>query len=169
MQFAIAVGFLFVLQFFFMPETTFVRSQIVPTSAPGSSTDSRQDDKPTAGDRREVDEKGEAHMIPARGYAAGLKPWSGVYKTKSNPLTLLARPMMMLFTPIVFVRLSVRLVIGAPLTLHSSGVDFFTEWCGWEACDALRSKRLLVPVQAITYLVVLAVSISVIFSFPPYK
>lgn len=89
-----------VLQFFFMPESTFIRGQIVHDPVTGGSSGSQTDDKPAA---TEI-ENAEGPQVPLRGYTAGLRIFSGVYKTKSNALTLLARPMMMLFTPIVRLR-----------------------------------------------------------------
>ncbi|KAK4701109.1 hypothetical protein P7C70_g5130, partial [Phenoliferia sp. Uapishka_3] len=132
--FAVAVGVLTILQFWLMPETTFVRQSIPVLSSPeGSATGSEENkEKPPSPEHVEFESGRGSDMISARGFAAGLKPWSGIYKTRSNPLTLFMRPLLMLFTPLVF-------------------------WGG------------ILYGMAITYLVVLAVSISVIFAYPPYN
>ncbi|KAJ7707446.1 MFS general substrate transporter [Mycena rosella] len=127
--FAIAVGVLCVAQFLFMPETTFFREPITPRAkTEGSSSNGSEGEKTHVSEM----EDGTQSIKPLRGYASSLRPWNGVYKTRSNPLTLLFRPLLMFFTPIVF-------------------------WGG------------LIYGLGITLLVLFAVSVSIIFSSPPYN
>ncbi|KAJ7141221.1 MFS general substrate transporter [Mycena epipterygia] len=129
--FAIAVGVLCVVQFFFMPESTFIRPAIVPQAKTETSSSSNASDGEKAQvETREIEEA--QSMKPLRGYVSSLRVWNGVYPTKSNALTLLFRPLLMFFTPIVF-------------------------WAG------------LIYGLAITFLVLFAVSVSIIFSSPPYN
>ncbi|KAJ7096587.1 MFS general substrate transporter [Mycena belliarum] len=141
--FAIAVGVLCIAQLLFMPETTFFREAVVPrTKTEASSNNGSEGEKATVepassseGEKVTVDgdaEGGSPPMTPLRGYVSSLKVWNGVYKTADSPLTLLMRPMVMLFTPIVF-------------------------WGG------------LIYGLGITLLVLFAVSVSIIFSSPPYN
>jgi MFS family permease len=122
--FAIATGVLIVLQFFFMPETTFHRQP--PTHAITEQTE----DKAEQADR--LEEGSNLPMIPRKSFMAELKPHNGLYKTRHGVLSLFLRPFMMLFTPIVF---------------HGG----------------------LIYGLSITFLVVDAVSISVVFGRPPYS
>ncbi|KAJ7108064.1 MFS general substrate transporter [Mycena crocata] len=129
--FAIAAGVLCVVQFFFMPESTFVREPLVPRVKTEASSSNGSEGEKAQVETREVEEGGQT-MKPLRGYLSSLRPWSGVYKTRSNPLTLFMRPLLMFFTPIVF-------------------------WAG------------LIYGLGITFLVLFAVSVSIIFSSPPYN
>ncbi|KAJ6507772.1 MFS general substrate transporter [Mycena vitilis] len=128
--FAIAVGVLCIAQFLFMPETTFFRESIVPQSK--SKSESSSNGSKERVEMRDTEDKREQPTKPLRGYVSSLKPWNGVYKTASNPFTLLMRPLLLFFTPIVF-------------------------WGG------------LVYGLGITFLVLFAVSVSIIFSQPPYN
>ncbi|KAJ7679187.1 MFS general substrate transporter [Mycena polygramma] len=126
--FAIAVGVLCIAQFLFMPETTFSREAIVPQSSiqsPSNGYKERVDICDTKDDRPQPTK-------PLRGYVSSLKMWNGVYKTASTPFTLLMRPLLLFFTPIVF-------------------------WGG------------LIYGMGITFLVIFAVTVSIIFSQPPYN
>ncbi|KAF8176697.1 MFS general substrate transporter [Mycena galopus ATCC 62051] len=123
--FAIACGVLCIVQFLFMPETTFFREAVVSRTA--TTTDSSSD-----GEKAQVEIEENRQRIPARGYAASLKIWNGVYKTRSSSFTLLMRPLLLFFTPIVF-------------------------WGG------------LIYGLGITFLVLFAVTVSIIFSLPPYS
>ncbi|KAJ7822101.1 MFS general substrate transporter [Mycena olivaceomarginata] len=129
--FAIAAGVLCIAQFFFMPETTFFRESVVPASKTQESSTSGSDGEKGHVETRDIENAGRP-VKPLRGYGSSLRVWNGVYKTKSNVFTLLLRPMLMLFTPIVF-------------------------WGG------------LIYGLGITYLVLFAVTVSIIFSEPPYN
>ncbi|KAJ7607024.1 MFS general substrate transporter [Mycena polygramma] len=126
--FAIAAGVLCIAQFLFMPETTFFRESIVPQSESESSSNGSKERV----EIRDTEDNREQPTKPLRGYVSSLKMWNGVYKTASNPFTLLMRPLLLFFTPIVF-------------------------WGG------------LVYGLGITFLVLFAVSVSIIFSQPPYN
>ncbi|KAF7336960.1 MFS general substrate transporter [Mycena venus] len=129
--FAIACGVLCIVQFFFMPESTFFREPVVPRSKTEASFASGSEGEKGHIETRDLEEA-RLHTKPLRGYGSSLKMWNGVYKTRSNPLTLLMRPLLMFFTPIVF-------------------------WGG------------LVYGLGITFLVLFAVTVSIIFSQPPYN
>ncbi|KAJ6561902.1 MFS general substrate transporter [Mycena capillaripes] len=129
--FAIAVGVLCIAQFLFMPETTFFREAIVPRSKTEASSASGSEGEKGHVETRDIEDNRQP-MKPLRGYVSSLKIWNGVYKTNSNPFTLLMRPLLMFFTPIVF-------------------------WGG------------LIYGLGITFLVLFAVTVSIIFSQPPYS
>lgn len=119
-SFAIAAGVLLLLQIFFMPETTFIRESIIPQHAEGSASGSIEKTRDA-----QHSENVDGTIIPARGYVSSLRPWSGIHRTRNNVLVLLARPMLMLFTP-----------IGAYLLL-SPLLDPGLLWCysllGWSS------------------------------------
>ncbi|KAJ7888844.1 MFS general substrate transporter [Mycena leptocephala] len=129
--FAIAVGVLCIAQFLFMPETTFFREAIVPRSRTEASSSNGSEGEKAHVETRDIEGNKEP-MKPLRGYVSSLKMWNGVYKTKSNPFTLLMRPLLLFFTPIVV-------------------------WGG------------LIYGLGITLLVLFAVSVSIIFSQPPFS
>ncbi|KAJ6512696.1 MFS general substrate transporter [Mycena sanguinolenta] len=127
--FAIACGVLCVLQFFFMPESTFSRESVVPRSVSDTEASSTEGEKGQV-ETRDIEDN--RRQIPLRGYGSSLKIWNGVYKTRSNVFTLLMRPILLFFTPIVL-------------------------WGG------------LIYGLGITLLVLFAVTVSIIFSQPPYS
>jgi hypothetical protein len=108
-QFAIAVGVLIILQFFFMPESTFVREPVVPatplkeTDAAAARSDSSEDnvEHKSAEDEGEDGEKTttvrhdaercDRSTVAKQSYLSELRLFRGVNKTKSNVLNLLAR------------------------------------------------------------------------------
>jgi len=77
-----------------MPESTFVRASVIPTKTTDSTSDH---------EKREAThvETGGAAAIPKKSFVQELNPFNGVYKTKTNVFMLLARPFLMLFTPVV--------------------------------------------------------------------
>ncbi|KAI9851685.1 MAG: hypothetical protein M1838_003023 [Thelocarpon superellum] len=91
---AIFAGAILPLVFFFVPETTFVRSAHLNTDL--SSTDDlhRRDSDPSDG-------KVDAVPVPAKiSYARSLLPFSG-RKTRQNPLKLVLRPFPLIFHPAI--------------------------------------------------------------------
>ncbi|KAJ6507739.1 MFS general substrate transporter [Mycena vitilis] len=126
--FAIAVGVLCIAQFLFMPETTFSREAIVPQSGIEPSSNGSKERLEICEIKDDIPQPAK----PLRGYVPSLKMWNGVYKTASSPFTLLMRPLLLFFTPIVF-------------------------WGG------------LIYGMGITFLVIFAVTVSIIFSQPPYN
>ncbi|KAJ7067245.1 MFS general substrate transporter [Mycena amicta] len=129
--FAIATGVLCIVQFFFMPESTFFREPVVarPKAAEESSSNGSEGEKARV-ETRELEQGGE--VKPLKGYGASLRVYNGIYPTKANVLSLLMRPLYMFFTPIVL-------------------------WGG------------LIYGMGITYLVLFAVSVSILFGSPPYN
>ncbi|KAF7302671.1 MFS general substrate transporter [Mycena chlorophos] len=127
--FAIATGVLCILQYFFMPETTFFRESVVrPHQIPSGSTEGTEEKARI----ETVEVIQPSFQVKKKGYMASLAMFNGVYPTKVNVVSLLLRPMYMFFTPIIL-------------------------WGG------------LLYGMAITYLVLFAVSVSVIFGAPPYN
>ncbi|KAJ7757704.1 MFS general substrate transporter [Mycena maculata] len=129
--FAIACGVLCIAQFFFMPETTFFREGVVPHPKTEASSTSVSEGEKGQVEAHEIEADNQP-MKPLRSYASSLKMWNGVYKTSANSFSLLMRPLIMFFTPIV---LFGGLIYGL----------------------------------GITFLVLFAVSVSIIFSQPPYN
>ncbi|TFK56679.1 MFS general substrate transporter [Heliocybe sulcata] len=129
--FAIANGLLVLLQYFFMPETTYHRSRAPAIDANGADI---KDD--TTVEKREPSVRLENAETPAtpirKSYLQDLAIFSGVYPTRVSFLALVWRPVESLATPIVL-------------------------WAG------------LVYGVAITWLVLLATSVSQLFSAPPYN
>ncbi|KAJ7746278.1 MFS general substrate transporter [Mycena metata] len=129
--FAIASAVLCIAQFLFMPETTFFREAVTGNAKAETSSTEGSDAEKAQVETRDI-EHSQQSMKPLRSYGSSLKVWNGLYKTPSSPFTLLMRPLLMFFTPIVF-------------------------WGG------------LVYGLGITLLVLFAVSVSIIFSQPPYS
>jgi hypothetical protein len=73
-----------------MPETTFFREAIVPRSRTEASSSNGSEGEKAHVETRDIEGNKEP-MKPLRGYVSSLKMWNGVYKTKSNPFTLLMR------------------------------------------------------------------------------
>lgn len=94
-----------------MPETTYVRAATIkPMPLPNDSETKFEEG--THAEDTQMD------TVPLKSNLALLNPVSGIYKTKSSALALLMRPVVMLFTPIVFwggllVRPFVRSTISA--------------------------------------------------------
>ncbi|KDQ63300.1 hypothetical protein JAAARDRAFT_202771 [Jaapia argillacea MUCL 33604] len=128
--FAIANAILFVLQFFCMPETTFLRSE--PELLGGSGNSKENQD--TSSFEKHGDSKLESSqpVYRRKTYSQDLAIWNGIYPTQASFLKLLWRPIESIASPIVL-------------------------WAG------------LIYGVAITWLVLLATSVSQIFSAPPYN
>lgn len=82
-----------VLQFFFMPESTFVRGPVLPHKTTDSTSDHEK--------REATHVEAGGSAIAKKSFLQELNPVNGVYKTKTNVFVLFARPFLMLFTPVV--------------------------------------------------------------------
>ncbi|EPQ53290.1 MFS general substrate transporter [Gloeophyllum trabeum ATCC 11539] len=140
--FAVAVGLLFLLQFFCMPETTYYRSQVINVHLPVNHNQSVQEAKADSEATVDIEKQEPSVRLESaepesdaprkKSYIQELAVFSGVYPTRVSFLALVWRPIESLATPIVL-------------------------WAG------------LVYGVAITWLVLLATSVSQLFSAPPYN
>jgi hypothetical protein len=80
-----------------MPESTFIREAVGPRATPTDSEAAApsesevQAEKSPGEAHHELDEQGAYTSVPKRGCLSRLRPFKGIYKTKSSVITLLAR------------------------------------------------------------------------------
>ncbi|PAV15819.1 MFS general substrate transporter [Pyrrhoderma noxium] len=127
--FSAACGLLFLMQLFFMPETTYYRRNEATTERSSVENIDKDSEKQSIEQR----EQGFSNYRPQKkSYFEELKIYNGVYPTKASIGALLARPFIACLTPVCL-------------------------WAG------------LVYGVAITWLVLIATSVSQLFSAEPYN